>query len=103
MEASIGKFLSVAGYGFAGVLGVVGANYISTAVGLDNTHPLIEMSAGLIVMAIPTFLVHDNSGIMGATRLLLGVAGMTLLLRGLLAPAVLNVNLSSFSQIGAVV
>jgi hypothetical protein len=73
------KLIGVATYSFAAILGVVAANYYEQA--LPGMYS--EIIGGVIGLLIPCFLIKDNGGYMGPVRMFFGVAGLSLLIRGI--------------------
>ncbi len=98
LERAGGVFI----YSLAAILGIVAANYVDSA----KIGPWAELVLGLAVFAIPVFGIRGNAGWEGPTRLFLGVAGATLVLRALLNPAPLGLtglNASLPPEVSAVV
>ena len=87
MDEHIKHFGHVAGYSFAALLGVIGANYVDTYTTSIGQPIAVNIVGGLILLGVPVFAMKKAEGWMGALRLLLGVAGMALLLRGVLSPS----------------
>lgn len=73
------------------VLGVVGANYLTTYI----TTPWQEIVAGAVVFLIPMYGLRGHDGAMSYLRIFLMVAGITALVRGLAA----QFNITQLSQL----
>jgi hypothetical protein len=67
---------------FAAIVGVIGANYVG------GFFPAwyLQLGAGVVLFAVASFVMKGESDWEGPVRLLLGVAGLTLVLRGLIGP-----------------
>jgi hypothetical protein len=78
-------------YSAAAIFGIIAANYVGTVMtGSAVAGPWTLSLAGLALFAIPVFGIRGNAGWEGPTRIFLGVAGLTMLLRGILSIVGLN-------------
>ena len=93
------RFGSVCGFALAAILGVCAANYID---GYVASSPWMELGAGVVVTAVPAFLVHESGGAVGMLRILMGVAGVTLILRAICSAGMLNLQASLPAQVAGV-
>ncbi len=74
-------FWNVFGHSLGAIVGVIGANYLAD---ITSLNPWTELIGGAIVFIIPVAFLRGNGSWEGPTRLALGVAGLTLVLRSLL-------------------
>jgi hypothetical protein len=68
---------------FAAIIGAIGANYV----GAFAPAWYFQVIAGAVLFGAGAFLMKGAADWEGPVRLLLGVAGLTLVLRGLIGPA----------------
>ena len=79
-KASGGSALSALAYAGAAILGVITANYAETYL----VQPWYNVIAGLVVFAVPVFALRQNMGMMGPVRMYLAVAGLCLIVNGII-------------------
>jgi hypothetical protein len=97
-----GSALSATAYAGAAIVGVIGANYASG----ELNSALYSLVGGAIIFAVPVFLLHENSGMMGPVRLGFAVAGLTLIARGIVGNGTAGsglINVPLPQQVGAVI
>jgi hypothetical protein len=74
------KVIGVISYSLAAVLGIVAANYYESW----QPNATAQIVGGVVALAIPIWVMKENSGVMGPVRMWFAVAGLTMLIRGLI-------------------
>ena len=78
------KVVGVLSYAAAAVFGVVAANYVEAYSGASVGNPFMLIVGGAVGLALPIWVIKDNTGMMGPVRLFFGVLGLTLIVRGII-------------------
>lgn len=91
------KVGSLLAHSLGAVVGFVAANYVDSYVQGQAWGPGVETAIGLITFGVPVFLLKGGEHWSGPVRLMIGVAGLSLTLRGIFGNGTAGSGLLSMS------